>query len=170
VSLFYHMAAFKATSYSGTWEQFVEHYLAGQVMFGSWWEHVRPWWMHRNSPNILFIKYEDMQRDLTAVIKRVAAFIGVTDLTEAQVESIVQQSTFDEMKKNDKTNITWYARHDNQPPFFRKGVVGSSCFALPSSANDNTGDWRSHFTEEQSRQIDAMNHSKLAGTGLEFDY
>jgi hypothetical protein len=43
-------------------------------------------WQHRNDANILFLKYEDMKADTAAVIRQIAAFIGVTDLTEPQGE------------------------------------------------------------------------------------
>ena len=32
------------------------------VNSGSWFDHVLSWWEHRDDPNILFVKYEDMKK------------------------------------------------------------------------------------------------------------
>ena len=42
-----------------SWDEFVEY---GDVSFGSWWDHVPEWWAQRDEPNVLFLKYEDMQK------------------------------------------------------------------------------------------------------------
>ncbi|XP_033123985.1 cytosolic sulfotransferase 3-like [Anneissia japonica] len=39
------------------------------------------WWSQRNDKNVLFVKYEDMQRSLSDVVEKVASFLGwpITD-------------------------------------------------------------------------------------------
>ena len=32
------------------------------------------------------------------------------------------------------------------------------------------GDWKSHFSEEQSKEFDRVFHEKLDGTGLEYEW
>ena len=105
---------------------FFELFVEGIVEGGAFWTHIQPWWQHRNDSNILFLFYEqDLQANLAQSVEKVATFLGVADLTEAELLSITQQSTFDAMRANDKSNITWYQRHADAPPFMRKGVVGA---------------------------------------------
>jgi hypothetical protein len=124
--MFHHMRGFKSFEYDGEWDEYFEHYITGQTLHNSWFDHVRPWWEHRNDENVLFITFESMKEDLPGTVHRIAQFIGVTDLSEGEVEKIVQQSTFDAMKSDVKTNYAWEAnrRHPDRPAFMRKGIVG----------------------------------------------
>jgi hypothetical protein len=47
------------------------------VSSGSYWRHLRSWWEHRSSTNVLFLAYEHMKLDLDASIRRIAEFIDV---------------------------------------------------------------------------------------------
>ncbi len=52
-----------------------ELYIAGKLAFVDYFEHVLGWWKHRDDPNVLFIKYEDMQKDLHSSIEKIARFL-----------------------------------------------------------------------------------------------
>ena len=106
--------------------------------------------------NILFIKYEDMKKDVREVIETVAQFIGHSGLDCSVMETIVEQSSFKSMKEKSVSvfkNVT--SRKQNSEPHFRKGVVG---------------DWKNHFSEEQSARFDAVYEKRMAGTGLSFEF
>ena len=32
------------------------------VFYGSWFDHVLSWWKHKDDPNVLLLKYEDMKK------------------------------------------------------------------------------------------------------------
>lgn len=32
------------------------------VFYGSWFDHVLSWWKHKDDPNILFLKYEEIKK------------------------------------------------------------------------------------------------------------
>ena len=57
------------------WDVFFELFIAGKFPFGDYFEHVLGWWKHRDDPNVLFIKYEDMQKDLHSSIEKIARFL-----------------------------------------------------------------------------------------------
>lgn len=93
-----------------------------------------------------------MKADLHGCVQKVAAFLGYT-LDGETVDKISKQCTFSAMKDNKAVNQAHYA--NDFPHFFRKGEVG---------------DWRNHFTQEQSARMDTLVSEKLAGTGLEYNY
>ena len=97
-----------------------------------------------------------MKKDLPGAIYTIADFMGCT-LTQENVTCITQQTTFSAMKHNPSANMSWtdQQRAEGLPPFMRKGVVG---------------DWKNHFSEEQSARMDAEVAEKMLGSGLEFDY
>lgn len=65
-----------------------EFALTGFVAERGYYKHLKSWWPRRNDPDVLFLAYEQMQKDTRRTIRRVADFIGVAlddallDLTE----------------------------------------------------------------------------------------
>ena len=159
VSYYYHHLSGKGVyDFSGTWDIFFTLFMNGEVGIGSWFDHVLEWWKHKDDPNVLFLKYEDMHKDHPGAVRAMAEFIGV-DLKPDVVDKIVKESTFDRMKANPNTNFsfvppTMFAIKEINP-FVRKGIVG---------------DWKNHFTAEQSAKFDAVYQQKVNGTGLSFDF
>ncbi len=45
---------------------------------GSYWQHLKSWWLRRDDPDVLFMAYEHMKNDLTGTIRKVAAFMEIT--------------------------------------------------------------------------------------------
>ena len=139
VSLYHHQINRKSTDdkigFDLTWDEFFECFMKGTVSFGSWWDHVPEWWAHKNEPNVLFLKYEDMKKDLPTNVKKIADFLG-RSLDQQTIEKIAQATTIDSMKAN---SVEW---KDQQ--FIRKGVVG---------------DWKSMLTPAQSAAMDSAYRS-----------
>ncbi len=49
---------------------------------------------------MLFVYFEDMKKDLPAVVRRVAAFLGVAPLTDEELRNVVHKSSFSYMQEN----------------------------------------------------------------------
>ena len=153
VSFYYHMCGFIYTQYSQLWEHFFRLYMNGTVDYGLWFDHVLEWWKHRDAENILFLKYEDMKKDHRGAVKKIAEFMGYS-LKEEVIDTIVEKSTFQNMRDNPAINDFLMKFRKPDAAFFRKGVVG---------------DWRGHFTPEQNVKFDAVYAEKMKGSGLDFD-
>ena len=41
-----------------------------KAFFGSWFKHVKSWWPHRNDPDVLFLRYEEVITDLEETVRR----------------------------------------------------------------------------------------------------
>lgn len=56
-------------------------FMPGTANSGRYFEHVRDWYLeYLNHPErILLLRYEDLIADLNTYVRRIAAFIGVTD-------------------------------------------------------------------------------------------
>jgi hypothetical protein len=141
--------------YDGTWEEYFDLFVRGSVLFGSYFDHVLPWWEAASkSFNILFVRYEEMKRDLREVATRVSDFIGVRAEREL-IDAVIEKSRLDTMAANPKTDLHWVPQRDGVPKHYRKGIVG---------------DWRSYFSPEQNRRFDTLYLGKMSGTGLRFDF
>ena len=153
VSLFHFFEANKLFPPDCKFSDFLSTFMKGDVGYGSWFDHVLGWWAHRENPNILFLKYEDMKKDLTGSVQKIATFIGST-INKEQLEDVVKQCEFESMKSNPLANYSWESAHQAKP-FMRKGVVG---------------DWRNHFSDEESTQFDTLYTEKMERSGLVFDF
>ena len=80
----------------------LEWFLSNKLMWwGTWWDHVAGWHQRvSTSDNVLFVRFEDMKADLSAVIERVADFLEVEELTAAELETIAERCSFDYMRQN----------------------------------------------------------------------
>ncbi|XP_066285898.1 sulfotransferase 1B1-like [Branchiostoma lanceolatum] len=131
------------------WEDFAQEFSAGTVPNGDFCDYVSGWWQMRDDPHFLFLKYEDMKKDLLSAVKTIVTFLEV-DLDESTVKDIAEASTFDNMKPDLDNSTIPPRRH-----VARKGIVG---------------DWKNYFSTEESEAFDAWCEKKLAGTGLTFDF
>lgn len=113
--------------YKGTFPEFFEMFLRGKVEGGSWFIHVGEWWKRRNAPNVLFLTYEDLVRDLEGSIRRIGAFCGI-EIPPERMPRILERSAFAFMKKHeaqfDHTNEVLWEQGVEPSSFLRKGQAG----------------------------------------------
>jgi hypothetical protein len=60
-------------------------------------------WELRDRPNVLFLTYEQMKQDLPAAVRRIAALLAI-DLTPGELDAVVQQAGFTQMKQLRRNN------------------------------------------------------------------
>lgn len=152
------------TKYVPTMQKYEEfgdclaEFSVGKVGGGNWFTENLFWWSKRNDPNVLFVKYEDMQKDLRSIVVKACEFLK-RPLSDAVIDKIVEHSSFKSMKKNPMSNPDSLKfndpKVDGKLSFMRKGVVG---------------DWKNHFTVTQNDDFDELYRTKMAGSGLTFDF
>lgn len=138
-------------------ETFFEMFMKGEGMYaGPWWTHVREYWEHRNDKNLLFLKFEDVSKDLSGAIRKIADFLG-KKLTSNDVSKIATHCSLENMRNNDKLNMSYQrslrAIDDSLGGFINKGMVGG---------------WKDVLTDEMSKRVDEMFTREFTGTGLTF--
>ncbi|GBM69849.1 Sulfotransferase 1C2A [Araneus ventricosus] len=188
VSYYHHMKDLPFHGFAGDFNNFFELFISGNVDFGDYFDHVLEWYEHRNDPNVLFMTYEEMKEDPEAAILKMASFIGEEQYAKplredpAKLKNVLEYSSFKHMKvafntgmdklfhmtEEDLSKIDFpdevkklFARLKENVPqvsappptnFVRKGIIG---------------DWKNHFTEEQSKRLDEKFAERMQGTELE---
>jgi aryl sulfotransferase len=67
--------------------------------FWPFWENVRTWWEVRHLPNVLFVHFANLKRDMPGQMRRLADFLAVP-VEEARWEETVEYCSFGWMKRN----------------------------------------------------------------------
>ncbi|KAM9461565.1 sulfotransferase 6B1-like [Clarias gariepinus] len=126
-----------------SWDKFCSDFMSGEVGWGLYFDHILAWEKHMDDPDVLIVTYEELKENLLDGVKKVADFFSFP-LTDEQAKVITEENTFSVMLSNSSfgkmTDV-----------IFRKGEVG---------------DWRNHFSEAQSKQMDEEFRKKLSGTRL----
>ena len=65
--------------------------------------NVKSYWDRRNEPNIIFITYEDMKRDLPKVIQEVSSFLG-RPVAEKDMTVLSEFLSFENMRATPSMN------------------------------------------------------------------
>ena len=107
--------------------EFFSRFMAGRVLYGSWFEHVTGWLRNKGRLNVLVVTYEDLSADLEAGVKRIADFCGIT-IDPAAMPRILERCSFAFMREHD-ARLSPGGRLLPAPagpasPFIRQGQVG----------------------------------------------
>jgi len=138
-------------NFGGGFPEFFDLFRNKLLASGDWFDMNLQWWALRHNPKIHIVKYEDLQKDVLAEIKKIAKFLGV-DPSEEQLEVVRQHVSFESMKQNPSVN----RKNSHVTNFYRKGKVGS---------------WKEEcISPEYDEILDELLAKKLEGSGLHFEY
>ncbi|XP_005111033.1 sulfotransferase 1A1 [Aplysia californica] len=139
--------------FQGTWEEFLELQLAGEYLWGSWFDHVLAWekFMSDNPEVPVFVaQYEKLKEQPADVIRDLCRFLGQPDTL---AEQIATATSFDNMKagteEKAKTGPEKFIGEDAHVVV--RGLVKS---------------WKTRFTVEQSERFNKAFEEKMAGSEL----
>ncbi|XP_075059072.1 amine sulfotransferase-like [Mixophyes fleayi] len=156
-SLYHFEAIAVHTQKSPDFAHLFEKFLAGDVLAGSWFDHVRGWYTHKDDFNILFVKYEDMIKDLRSVVKQISTFLG-KELDDESLDIVVKRATFNKMQNDplaNKENLSVDFLNLQNGKFMRKGTIG---------------DWKNIFTVAQSEAFDKIFLEKMGDLPINFTW
>ncbi|XP_035766023.1 cytosolic sulfotransferase 3-like [Neolamprologus brichardi] len=107
---------------AGEWSTFLQDFMKGKRVFGSWYDHVNSWWEKKQSySNLHYMFYEDLIEDCGQEIDRLCSFLGISASAEEK-ERVITSVAFDSMKQNKMTNYsTVPVMNQEVSPFMRKG-------------------------------------------------
>uniref|UniRef100_A0A803TR33 Sulfotransferase n=1 Tax=Anolis carolinensis TaxID=28377 RepID=A0A803TR33_ANOCA len=143
VSYYQFHRSLRTMSYRGTFQEFCRRFMNDKLGYGSWFEHVQEFWQHHMDSNVLFLKYEDMHKDLATMVEQLARFLGIS-CDKAQLEAMVE--------------------HCHQ-------LIDQCCNAeaLPVGRG-RVGLWKDIFTVSMNEKFDLVYKQKMGKCDLTFDF
>uniref|UniRef100_A0A670IMI8 Sulfotransferase n=1 Tax=Podarcis muralis TaxID=64176 RepID=A0A670IMI8_PODMU len=157
VSGYHFFQGFKDLKDSGTMEMYLERFLSGEVLFGSWFDHVKGWMEMKDRANIFFITYEELQQDLPGSVQRICCFLG-KELNSQQIESVVENASFHKMKDNKMSNFS----------LIPDDIFDHTKGKLPRKGI--SGDWKNRLTVAQREYFDRVYQENMRGVNMTFPW
>ncbi|XP_035222151.1 sulfotransferase 1C2A-like [Stegodyphus dumicola] len=191
VSYFHHMKNIPGHGFSGTFDDFFELFISGNIDYGDYFDHVLGWYAHRKDSNVLFLTYEQMKEDTSGAILKMASFIDDSLYAEPLrndpeiLNNILKFSSFDYMKNKvnksmeELTSMTKEEIMNSSLPSQLKKLFTSFDRPKPEKIqrkkDENSGfvrkgiigDWKNYFSEEQNRRMDEKFAEKTKRTDLD---
>ncbi|KAL7050185.1 hypothetical protein ACKWTF_003979 [Chironomus riparius] len=102
VSFFHHYRHMHG--YRGTMESFLNAFVSNEILYAPYNDHVVDFWKIRDEPNIFFLFYEDMKRNLKQEVKKAMKFLGKI-YSEDEIDKLCKHLSFESMKNNPSCNF-----------------------------------------------------------------
>jgi len=148
VSWFHHLVGMTPHDFQGSFEEHLDLMEKDLHMWGSYFHHVLGGWALKDHPNMRFVWFEDMKKDIRKEVLDTCKFVD-HELTPEKLEELLEHISVGSMKNNPAVNPTksLSVRLD----FIRKGVVG---------------DHKNVFSEERQNKWNDWIEKKLENSGL----
>ncbi|XP_023265869.1 sulfotransferase 1C1-like, partial [Seriola lalandi dorsalis] len=91
--------------------------------WGSWYDHVKGYWVEREKRNILYLFYEDMKENPRREVERIMRYLDLS-VSDEVINRIVELTSFKNMKENPMANYSCIPTpvfDQSISPFMRKG-------------------------------------------------
>lgn len=152
----------------GTLDQFLNMFLDGKVDFGDYFVNLLSWYEHRHDPNVFFLTYENLEKDTSTWVLKMADFLGEEygkRLREDPVlfDSVLKNVDLAEIKKGVTARMKTagqYARRDPEklPEWLKLSIESMGEAARRPTAGhfvrkEIEGDWRSNFSPAQTKRL-----------------
>ncbi len=145
-------------------EDFLGWYMSNDSMWwNTWVEHVEGWWaVAEEQHNVLFVRFEDMKRDLDTVVQQVAEFVELTPLEPHEAANVCRKCSFEYMRQNSEV-FEMHSPHLLQVPdrFFVSGKTDRYA-DISGETRQRIMDWCRRELREKSFPIDRF-YPELAG-------
>ena len=143
--------------YTGDFDAFFARFMRGDLQYKSWFKHAAGWQALSARPDVLIVRYEDMHRDLRAVMRELNAFCGFRR-SDARIDELATFCTFSYMKQYedrfDHATDRGSGPHMKRGAFVRRGA---------------TGGYTEYLSEAQRMQFEAERARPVRGARLELD-
>ncbi|GFT92081.1 sulfotransferase 1C2 [Nephila pilipes] len=187
VSFYHHTENTPAYRFKdGTFDDFFELFINGEVDYGDYFDTLISWYEHRHDPNVLFITYEQLQKDVRTYVLKIAEFIGSQykeklERDEKIFDDVIHYSSFSFMKVHlNKLYIELGAmpkeliiNNPHIPAGIKRTLLsGGYEFTKKNLKEVNIirkgiiGDWKNYFSPTQNARLEKKFRERTIGTDL----
>jgi len=151
--------------YKGTKNDLIKAFVSDLAFNSPMNGHVLDFWKIRDEPNILFLFFEDMKRNLDQEVKKVIKFLG-KNYSQEEVDKLCKHLSFESIKSNKMVNKDEEIKEmmnsvgrtfkEDEFSFIRKGEVGT---------------FKNELSSEEIKMLDEYaKDSKLEAAGFAYKF
>mmetsp|Transcript_36504 Transcript_36504/g.58822 ORF Transcript_36504/g.58822 Transcript_36504/m.58822 type:complete len:352 (-) Transcript_36504:4650-5705(-) len=116
-------------------------------------KYVLRWWEYRNDPNVLLLHRRDLMKNPRLVVRKIANFVGITDISDQAFERVLERVSFKFMQARDNKYR------------YRFGYNLDKRIMLPNRnatmREGGSGSWKRKFSDAQLRIWEAHRQALL---------
>ncbi|MBT8196102.1 MAG: sulfotransferase domain-containing protein [Bacteroidia bacterium] len=144
VSYYFHLKKRFIIPSTMTFSDYLTKFVRGEFDdYGTWAENAGSWTgaRNKNKNNFLLIKYADLKSDTMGELRKMIDFIGL-DSSDQKLSQAVKNSSFDEMKRLEKTEQSSHVKLKNTD------------LSIPIVRSGELDEWKRHFSDEDIKLIE----------------
>lgn len=165
VSLFHMCTNLSAYKFQdGTFEEFVDAFLAGNFGYGDYFEHVASGYTLKTEPNVFFVTYEQLKKDTRHCVLRLAHFLGYGYGKALEDDEELLQKLLERSRPNYMRSIVVVDFRRSPNPDWNKVLAKRRVTCKEGYEGDENkygivrkatvGGWKEYFTPELLRRME----------------
>ncbi|KAH7959299.1 hypothetical protein HPB49_010144 [Dermacentor silvarum] len=142
----------------GTFEEFFQPFIEGDLGYGSYFGHVASAYAIKDEPNVFFVTYEELKKDIKGTVLRLARFLGERYEKSLLEDSQMLQSILEWSKPEHMKKVIVFNLNGNETPEWNDLFVRNKITSKEGYNGDKTkyalvkeakvGGWKEYFTPE----------------------
>lgn len=157
LSFFYLNRLYKTQGYVGNFEQYWDYFEKGLNPWMPYWSHLKEGWTHRHHPNVLFLFYENMVKNLETTLIEIANFLNRT-LSNEDLENLLNHLNVSKFKQNPAVN----QQEMKDVGIFNEGECG---FVRNGNAVDG---WQAEYDDKLRKRAENWINENMKKVGITF--
>ncbi|XP_053680116.1 luciferin sulfotransferase [Anopheles nili] len=142
---YYHLnRLYRTQGYVGNFETFYDYFEKDLTPWSPYWSHIKEGWAVKDRPNVLFMYYEDMKRNLPDTIRKTATFLGKT-LTDEQIETMCTHLDIRNFRNNKSVTCEELKNvgilNSGEQGFVRNGQVRGNAEEMTEQIKQRLSEW-----------------------------
>ncbi|XP_070495916.1 luciferin sulfotransferase-like [Chironomus tepperi] len=143
ISWYHHHRHFQL--YKGNKIDFITASVKDLMLYSPMNDHILDFWKIREQPNILFLFFEDMKRNLDQEVKKAMKFLGKS-YSQEEIDKLCKHLSFESIRDNKMINKSEEVKNvkesfgekydENEYSFIRKGQVGGYKDEMTAEENE----------------------------------
>ncbi|KAH9384485.1 hypothetical protein HPB48_026493 [Haemaphysalis longicornis] len=158
----------------GSFDDFVQAFVMGEVERGDYCDHLLSWYSHSTKPNVFLVTYEQLKEDFRNTVLSIAGFMGaeyrsMLEEDDTVYRNLVEKSSVSFMKKLCRVDRTVLEKQADEDQFFLDAM--NRLYREDVEVKDSAvvrkgvvGEWKAHFSQHHLDLVsDWIDRKRAAG-------
>ncbi|XP_054923095.1 sulfotransferase 1B1-like [Dermacentor andersoni] len=177
VSFYHHVSNLSPFCFQdGTFDEFLASFLRGDFGYGDYFDHLLAGYALKEEPNVFFVTYEQLKRDVRSVVLKLAYFLGERYGRALETDKHLLSTLLERLTVESMRNVLVLDLAGKENPAMNGLFKGREVYANVGYQGDKrkysfvrngvVGGWRQCFSKSQLRNMEARITEKTSGSDV----